>query len=315
MRRKKNLFILLLTFSLAVGAYFIPGDRLISKPIVLAPDPNGSHIAFFALGDQGDGSWRQKNVSRAMEEIAQSRKDINFTILLGDNFYPDGVSSKEDAQWITKFESVYDGRHLQGIPFYAILGNHDYRGNPQSEIEYSRLGLGSRRWKMCDHNYFRDFGRIDGKPLLRIVFIDTVDMSQWQEQEQLIKSAFADVEKPPKWKIIAGHHPVFSFGKHGDNEALIKWLHPLMKSVGVDVYLSGHDHILELIDKNEKPLYLVSGGGGKSLYNIKNSDNSLRFAESKYGFSLLTVEPSQLVVEFFNEEGKQEYHMEIPGSV
>ena len=46
--------------------------------------------------------------------------------LLGDNIYDSGVTSVTDPQWQTKFEIPYMGVNL---PFYVVLGNHDYGGN------------------------------------------------------------------------------------------------------------------------------------------------------------------------------------------
>ena len=34
-------------------------------------------------------------------------KDVNFVINVGDSFYPDGVSSKDDPQWEVKWRQVY----------------------------------------------------------------------------------------------------------------------------------------------------------------------------------------------------------------
>ena len=48
---------------------------------------------------------------------------FGFVVLLGDNFYEDGVASVDDPQWQTKFEDPYANIDL---PFYAVLGNHDH---------------------------------------------------------------------------------------------------------------------------------------------------------------------------------------------
>lgn len=310
---RKNVPYFLFTLALLAGIVLFFSSGQVPVQTVLAPDSDRSHITFFALGDQGNGGRYQKNIAKAMNKVAESRRDINFTVFLGDNFYPEGVSSVNDDQWMTKFESVYNGAYLQGMPFYAILGNHDHRDNPQAQIDYSSLELGSRRWKMDSYYYFKEFGKFDGRPLLGIVFIDTVNFKEWKKQEELIKAAFANGINSPKWKIIAGHDPVRSFGdKHGDNDQLKKRLLPLMKSIGVDVYLSGHDHLMQVIDYGNEPLYVVSGAGGKSLYNLKKRDSALRYGESKYGFALLIADPSRLSIEFYNEEGLLEYHMEIP---
>ena len=42
--------------------------------------------------------------------------------------------------------------------------------------------------------------------------------------------------------IVAGHHPVFSAGVHGNTKYLESNLKPLLEENNVSVYLSGHDH-------------------------------------------------------------------------
>lgn len=48
--------------------------------------------------------------------------------------------------------------------------------------------------------------------------------------------------------IVAGHHPVFSAGVHGNTEYLESNLKPLLEENNVTVYLSGHDHNLQVND-------------------------------------------------------------------
>ena len=49
----------------------------------------------------------------------------------GDNFYNLGISTElgvVDPQWNTSFSNIYNASSLQ-IPFYGVLGNHDYGVN------------------------------------------------------------------------------------------------------------------------------------------------------------------------------------------
>ena len=41
---------------------------------------------------------------------------------------------------------------------------------------------------------------------------------------------------------MAGHHPVFSAGVHGNTQYLESNLKPLLEENNVSLYLSGHDH-------------------------------------------------------------------------
>src|SRR5262249_47401068 len=99
------------------------------------PDPPLPEIAFagggpgvsvFAVGDTGYGGEILRANARAMERSAEARP-VDLVLLLGDNFYPDGVRSLEDPRWKERFEDAFAGAKLQ-VPFYAVLGNHDHRG-------------------------------------------------------------------------------------------------------------------------------------------------------------------------------------------
>lgn len=46
--------------------------------------------------------------------------------------------------------------------------------------------------------------------------------------------------------IVAGHHPVLSAGIHGSTLYLVSKLKPLLEENDVTVYLSGHDHNLQV---------------------------------------------------------------------
>jgi hypothetical protein len=105
--------------------------------------PNDA-LSFIALDDWGrNGEYNQHSVAGQMA-VAARALDVQFILALGDNFYPSGVRSTADPQWRASFEDVYSA-HALNVDWYVVLGNHDYKGNPQAEVDYSRV---SRRWRM-----------------------------------------------------------------------------------------------------------------------------------------------------------------------
>src|ERR1700733_3511395 len=91
-------------------------------------------INFIAMGDFGrNGEYMQKEVATQMGITA---KDFgaDFFVITGDNFYPSGVASTQDYSWTASFETIYTAHSLQN-PWYVVLGNHDYKGNVQAEID------------------------------------------------------------------------------------------------------------------------------------------------------------------------------------
>ncbi|MBF0447737.1 MAG: metallophosphoesterase [Magnetococcales bacterium] len=273
-----------------------------------------SHVQliFFAIGDQGDGSRAQRQVAAAMEQEAEKSAHLDFILLLGDNFYNRGVLSSQDYQWQEKFEHIYAGPLLKKTPFIAILGNHDHRQNAQAQIDYDLENRGSKRWQMPAAYFKMDFGPIQQRPLLRLIGLDTTNTDQLDEQADFIRQSFKnDPENSPIWRLVAGHHPVRSVSWHGDTESLIADILPAMKSVDIDLYLSGHDHNLQLIAHPNEPIQVVSGGGGKSLYEIEQQNENVRFAVSKYGFVKVALNASKLELTYFDRKGKILYEMEM----
>jgi hypothetical protein len=196
------------------------------QPVALAvPSATAARISFFALGDQGTAQFDQWRVARSMENVAEKTGDLDFVILLGDNFYRDGIQSTEDRQWNWKFENMYSGTKLATIPFYSVLGNNDVRGNGEAQIQYSRDQAGSGRWQMPGHYYSKDFGLDNGHPLLRVVFVDSNNLTpeNMAKQVRFIAEAFAPSATQATWRIVVAHHPIRNAGHHGETEA---WYRP-----------------------------------------------------------------------------------------
>ncbi|MDJ0911917.1 MAG: metallophosphoesterase [Desulfobacterales bacterium] len=277
--------------------------------VLVAPDSfQDAEISFFALGDQGRGNHRQRKVADMMEAVCQQDRDVNFTLLLGDNFYGNGVRSVDDPKWLDQFELTYNAPCLRGMPFYAALGNHDYIGNPQAQVAYSQKRLGSARWRMPSSFYMQDFGSFNNRILIRLVVLDT--NQPIPEQLELIQRAFKNPEDSI-WKMAAGHHQIRSFSsKYGDSQQLIDNLLPVLRKYRVDMYLCGHSHNLQLITRAAEPLYVISGAGGARIRKIKNdTTGSLIYRAEQHGFVKIEATPDDLRIQFIKslKEERQIY--------
>ena len=265
----------------------------VSGPLI----DSDSTVTFFALGDQGVGGSRQHNVAAMMEANCRHYRDLNFVLLLGDNFMSKGVRSVSDRKWRTRFERVYGTPCLGKLPFYAALGNHDYQSSPQAQIEYSQQRLGSARWRMPHFYYTRDFGRVNGRTLLRLVVLDTTKFDD--AQLSLLESAFGGNDNPV-WKLVAGHSTIRSFdARRGDIRSLTERLLPTLRKYKVDIYLSGHSHNLQLIARPGEPLYVISGGGGNRLYEIApDTTGALIYGQVQHGFVTIQAAADELVLSY-----------------
>jgi hypothetical protein len=271
---------------------------------VPAKTPGVKYLQFAVLGDFGTGGSGQRDVASGMTE--KTRVDpVEFVLLLGDNFYENGVKSVNDKQFQSKFEAMYNSPSLQ-VPFYAVLGNHDYRGNAEAQVQYTGL---SKRWKM-PARYYTFTQTIDDSTAAQFFALDTnpiaADDAQAAEQIAWLKS---ELEKSrARWKIVFGHHPLYSGGYHGDDRETLTMrarLEPILEPA-IDLYLSGHDHDQQLVKPLDKRLHYVVSGAGAKCRDVEWKDGTI-YAGTNLGFAWLRLSHHELLIEFLTAAGKVDY--------
>ena len=283
-------------------------------------DAKTAGLNFLVFGDWGrHGEKDQVEVAMQME-IAANAMRPQFIISVGDNFYEKGVASVEDPQWQKTFENVYVAPSLQ-VPWYVALGNHDYLGNCDAQLAYSHL---SKRWNM-PARYFTLSRQIDAKTAVDLFFLDTTPMvrSYWHEPiyrehvrsqdvpQQLawFKAALAASTAP--WKIVIGHHPIYSGGGpfgHGDTRELIKDVLPLLKQYQVQAYFNGHDHNLQHLQVGTVNLF-DSGAGSRARPVFKT--RYTRFAKACSGFTTVSLQTDTMKVRMIDDRGTILYTAEV----
>lgn len=259
-------------------------DYTFAPPV---PDPRIEY-GLLMVGDTGTGDAAQMKVAAAMVGFCRVVR-CDASLLLGDNFYPSGVSSATDPQFQSKFHKPYDPLHIR---FYVALGNHDY-SNPQAQIDHR-----GPYWMMPSKYYRAAKGPVE------VFALDTNAMNN--AQEAWLKKSLG--LSTAQWKIVFGHHPVYSYGVHGDTILLKHRVLPILKDQHADIYVSGHDHDKQLIHKDGM-LFLVSGAGAQ-VRRTGFSEGSL-YAASTLGFAHMGIFGKRAVLRFVNEDGEVEYAVEI----
>lgn len=259
---------------------------------------NQNDINFLIIGDWGAGGIIQKNVSTSMEKTIPVDY-IQFVVSTGDNFYPSGVSSTTDSQWKTKFHNVYKGK-LQEISWYSVLGNHDYGLNPFAQVEYSKVFT---NWVM-PNNYYKfsknidnntvDFFCIDTQLLIKGSKEEKDKQLKWLEEELSTSKA--------QWKICVGHHMIRSHGVYGDQPFMMKTIKPLLDKYKVSLYLSGHDHDLQLIKAENDNFYQLISGAGAGARETGYGKNTL-FAHTNGGYVSCSISNKNILCKFYNQYG------------
>lgn len=280
-------------------------------------DEQQGPLTFFVIGDWGHmGNPEQQVVSMQMNEWAQKERP-DFIVSTGDNFYFVGVQNLEDPHWQSSFEQVYAGRFLRNVPWYVTLGNHDYLGQPQVEVQYSAE---SERWKLPS-NYHTTLIPIPHGGNLRLIFIDTspLERSYYSSPGMAEKVSTQDTTRQlrwldsltsltdAQWKIVFGHHPVYTGGRHRvDPNSVRSLVEPIFKRNKVDIYFCGHDHDLQYIRKADQVTsYFISGAGSATTPVTKIEGT--QFAESQLGFVTVTLLAGKLTVKFVNYKGQVLY--------
>ena len=124
---------------------------------------------------------------------------------------------------------------------WAVAGNHDWykgRDSIDTQVAYSEH---SERWRMLGYDY-----AVPHLPeWLHIYGLDTVIIDNGVQMGQLDR-ANAALCDATGWKILFGHHAVFTSGHHANRNGVVprveQALVPLIETCGVDLLLSGHDH-------------------------------------------------------------------------
>ncbi|WP_149913462.1 metallophosphoesterase [Sphingobacterium cavernae] len=286
---------------------------------------NEGLLNFVAIGDWGrNGADHQLQVAKQMGNWVTNNPN-DFIISTGDNFYPSGVISEHDPLWHYSFENIYTDFALQW-DWYPILGNHDYKSDPDAQVRYTKI---SRRWKMPARYYSKVFN-LKEKGKVLIAFIDTnplipefyknseygphVAGQQAEKQLEWLDKLLASQDQEVKWKIVVGHHPIYTVGPRTNNYdtlAVRKVLEAILHKNKVDAYLSGHDHSLQHIKVEQMHFHQFISGSGSEVTPVKSDLKISRFAAADYGFMYFSVDDKCLSAKIINHEGKKLYETTI----
>jgi len=282
-------------------------------------------LRFMVFGDWGrNGEDKQKEVATEMGIVAKKFKP-EFIVSTGDNFYPNGVQSTRDHNWLASFEDIYTAQSLQS-DWFVVLGNHDYRGEPQAEIDYSQV---DRKWHMPARYYskliFIDEDSTEG---VLLVFIDTTPfLSESYQGDQhhvtgqdtamqriWLEKTLSETHANIKWKLVFGHHPVYTGGgrmKAKETVEMKNLFKPIFEKYRVNAYICGHDHNLQYIKPPGYTNYFVSGAGSELSKTVIHPEGGV-YAKAENGFMNFSVFANQMTVSMISYKGEKLFSATIP---
>lgn len=247
-----------------------------------ADEPRRAAIA--VIGDMGTGDAAQRAVAAKMCRV-HTRTGFEVVATTGDNVYPSGRPS----DFVPKFFRPYRCLLRRGVRVRASFGNHDVmtRGG--------RPMLTTRAFGMKARYYSFSAGPA------RVVVLDSTRLND--KQLGWLDRKLADARGAP-WLIAVLHHPPYSGGsEHGSDLAARAALAPRFEAAGVDLVLTGHDHVYSRA-RSRGIRYIVTGGGGAALYPCaRERPAAVRRCRSVHHFVLLQMSESALRLRAITPDG------------
>ena len=264
---------------LALGGHYVSAATTAKET---APK-SASQFRFVALGDVGTGNIGQNAIAKVMNEYYR-RQPFELVLLTGDNIYENGEISRVGAT----FSKPYHFLRKQEVPFYAVLGNHDIRtNNGVDQINFSSFNMQGRYYTFT-------------QGIVQYFALDTNKNADWSQQLEWLEKTLASSTAP--WKIVFGHHPLYSSSIHGSSPELIAKLTPLFSRYEVRLYINGHDHNYERTEPIEGTTYLTCGAGAKTR-PVFRSDWTAH-AAPRLSFATIDVHPERLQIQGIGKNGK-----------
>lgn len=216
--------------------------------------------------------------SRTVRAAYAKSPESKFMLFVGD--FVDKAQS--DTEWGEWFDAM--GWIPSVMPIVPVLGNHEYGAfnlkkdgenflskfwRPQFDLPVN--GLEGQEEAV----YYIDYHNV------RLVVMNAqaalASPEQLSSQTKWLRGILENTKQ--KWKILSFHHSLFSArdGNHGDYPDLRNIWGPLFEEYGVDLVLTGHDHVYsrgsgisfnkEFKEGETGPVYVVSVAGRK-MYGI-----------------------------------------------
>ena len=311
--------------------------------------PAGSLLAVGDTGEPwGHMPWLfegQLAVGRAMQR-EHAAAPVDAVLLLGDNFYPNGLLAEELVPRILENlarpycafvspsaelaeqlgEDCPPRPPASRVPeLFAVVGNHDVRSPGSLDLERHAIPRFILNWEMP----------LDEGPAVRelpggISLIFLVSESPWDAAEVAKLAAVLSAAKGP-WKLIVGHRPPIA-GHPGLSQMISRASE--VSGETVHAYLAGHVHALgAIVGRDHAPALTVIAGSGSHAelqeareYEIIEADvlvEALGFVrvdslmvegERRLRVSLFKARPSPALA-FLGSTPVRRYEIDLEGNV
>lgn len=300
MRSRLKLWALLAAVVLAAGSV----TALVYSPEPASTQPSPARLSILALGDTGESPSfpslldPQLRVARGLDRHDR-RAPVDLLLLLGDNFYPQGLLASELEERVRdnlvrpycRFADLSgllsprvasactlpeEKRHR--VPILAILGNHDHNTEESPELERKVLPLYLPNWRATQ-------GLVETVEVAAGVSLILLDSELALEGADLAPLTRALDEAPGPWRVLVAHRPIVVKPETPHARRVRKALHAAAHPP--QLFLSGHEHNLQTYQTENPAVFHVVAGSGANTRTIRG-DGQL-FAREALGFVRLDL--------------------------
>ncbi len=184
------------------------------------------------LGESKDTSKDRAGWALTLDRITNHEifTDTAFLLIAGDH-----VDEKNNED---HFDDLLHHEVLTGLPMANVIGNHESKSEiysqhffrPNDSTEYGVTTAGGDAWFTYNDVLF---------------FLINSNDKDTEEHRTFMESVLA--ENPHcTWRVVALHHSLYTVANHAYDNSILERreeLVPLFDELGIDVVLSGHDHV------------------------------------------------------------------------
>jgi hypothetical protein len=215
--------------------------------------PAGATVRIGVYGDvRGGHATHRKIVGQML------REGLDLVGVTGDMV----LHGADDADWQRFFAVTRE--LLAQVPYLPAVGNHDvgWGGAAANADDIFALPRGPAGRPLGTYWYSRDIAGV------HLVFLDSNSYERADQETWLEADLAAARANKARAIIVFTHDGPYARGYHGGSPIARDRYVPILLAHRVDLVLSGHDHIYQRGDVKGLR-YIVTGGGGASLYGIR----------------------------------------------
>ena len=259
----------------------------------------GQGFSFIYMGDsQADPETGDYSAWGQMLAQAAADKSKPAFVLVGGDLVNDGSSQEEWDNFLAAGNPV-----LKKLPLYPAMGNHDNTALFKSVFELPDNGPEGRKEAFYSFDY--------GNAHFTVLDSNVMGAPNRGDMEWLEKD-LAQTDKT--YKIVMFHHPAYpavDIPKDTQRADIIQKNYvPIMEKAGVNLVLSGHQHVymrtwpLEKGQRSDDGIVYLMGYSGGKQYTPASYDYVACSIGEKPVYSIITVDSKGITIKTMDNSGQ-----------